>query len=422
MMNTELRILTKRNSLLFISFFSLYLGYMLGNRLLVCFGFGLLFLLFFAWHAAHNFFHEFKASRNHYPRTFEEAELRIAIRLVPGTKIPIYMLEVVDIFPPGDSWHVRALVPVRLDTSSGVELEYSAICTRRRGIYVLGPLEITAADPLGIHVRRMELPVITDLLVYPKAPVLSLYEVLGDGTLSHVGVETLLRPGHSEEFTSLREYHEGDNPRRIHWPSSARHERFFIKEFREEITTKVSLILDMHRLALSGLGDVTSIEYIIKAAAAVAQIAIDKSHLVQLFALSDKMQHVPPGGGTQHLITILDRLTLLRPRGDGHFEDGLEEVMPYLKSGSTAILIAAASNIHTEKITPIIRQLMNRRIKIMIILVDDRSFIKFWKDQEEHMKRATPIAELKEVLSREGCSLFLVAKGDDVALKLQMPV
>jgi uncharacterized protein (DUF58 family) len=154
----------------------------------------------------------------------------------------------------------------------------------------------------------------------------------------------------------------------------------------------------------------------------VAQIAIDKSHLVQLFALSDKMQHVPPEGGNQHLITILDRLTLLRPRGDGHFEDEMEEVMPHLKSGSTAILIAAASNIHTEKISPIIRQLMNRRIKIMIILVDDRSFIKFWKDQEEHMKRATPIAELKEVLSREGCSLFLVAKGDDVALKLQMPV
>jgi uncharacterized protein (DUF58 family) len=287
---------------------------------------------------------------------------------------------------------------------------------------VLGPLEITAADPLGIHVRKMELPVITDLLVYPKAPVLFLYEVLGDGTLSHVGVETLLRRGHSEEFTSLREYHEGDNPRRIHWPSSARHERFLIKEFREEITTEVSLILDMHRLALSGLGDVTSIEYIIKAAAAVAQIAIDKSHLVQLFALSDKMQHVPPEGGNQHLITIPDRLTLLRPRGDGHFEDGLEEVMPYLKSGSTAILIAAASNIHAEKISLIIRQLMNRRMKIMIILVDDRSFIKFWKDQEEHMKRATPIAALMEVLSREGCSLFLVSKGDDVALKLQMPV
>ena len=35
---------------------------------------------------------------------------------------------------------------------------------------------------------------------------------------------------------------------------------------------------------------------------------------------------------------------------------------------------------------------------------------------------ALPLAGLKEILSREGCGLFLLAKGDDVARKLQEQV
>lgn len=363
-----------------------------------------------------------KGERFHYPRTFEDTEMRITVRVSLDSSIPLYMLEIVDIFPAGDSWWIHALVPTKLDKTSAIELEYSAVCTRRRGFYVLGPLEVNAGDPLGIHQRKLDLPVFTNLLVYPKAPELGFFEVLGNGTLMQVGVETLLRPGQSEEFTSLREYHEGDNPRRIHWPSSARHERFLVKEFREEITTEISLILDMRRLALSGVGDITSVEYIIKAAAAVAQVSIEKGHLVQLYSLGGKIEHVPAGGGTQHLITILDRLTLLRPQGENLFHEELKNIAPLLKSGSTAVLIAAATDIQPANLSTILRSMMDRRIKIIVILIDDRTFIKFWKDQEGHRKRAIPLAELKDILSVEGCGLFLLAKGDDVSTKLQVPL
>ena len=43
-MNPEYRLLTKRNILLFFSLFNLSGGYMVGNRLMVCLGFALLFL------------------------------------------------------------------------------------------------------------------------------------------------------------------------------------------------------------------------------------------------------------------------------------------------------------------------------------------------------------------------------------------
>ena len=421
-MNPEFRILTKKNIILFYFFFSISLGYANGNRLLIALGFGLFILYLCARRSSEKIARCLKGERIHYPRTFEETQMRISIRLSQESTIPLYMPEITDIFPVSDSWWIHALVPTKLDNRSRIELEYSAVCTRRRGFYVLGPIEVNMSDPLGIHQRKVELPVFTNLLIYPKAPELGFFEVLGDGTLIQVGVETLLLPGHSEEFTSLREYHEGDNPRRIHWPSSARHERFLVKEFREEITTEVSLILDMRRLALSGVGDITSVEYIIKSAAAVAQVSIEKGHLVQLFSLGGKLEHVSVGGGTQHLITILDRLTLLRPQSENPFHEYLNNIAPQLRKGSTAVLIASATDIQPSNLSPVLRSMMERRIKIIAILIDDRTFIKFWKDQEAHRKRAIPLAELKEILSVEGCGLFLLSKGDDVPTKLQVPL
>ncbi len=411
----------KQSVLSFFCFFSLYAGYAAGNRLLVCFGFALLFLLFVAWHSAHNLFSDLSVKRIHYRRTFEGDELRITIRLDAKSRLPRYMLEVIDTFPPGDSYRIRSLVSERLNNRARIEVEYRAVCTRRRGVYVLGPLKLFGSDALGIFPRRIELPVLTDLLVYPQAPDLDYFEVLGDGTLSQVGLETLLSPGHSEEFTGLREYRRGDTPRRIHWPSSARHNRLLVKEFREDITTEVTLFLDMHRLTLSGIGNVTSVEYIIKAAAAVAKVAIEKSHLVQLFSLSEKVEHVPIGGGQQHLIMLLDRLTFLRARGEGSFEDALALYAPLLKYGSTAILIADATNIHPQRLSPILRQMTRRHIRVIVILIDDRSFIKVWKDQDFHRRHALPLGVLKRNLFEEGCGLFVIAKDDDISMKLQVP-
>lgn len=418
-METQFTFLSKRNVLVFFTFFSFYMGYALGNRLLVCFGCALLGLVVISGHSAHNFFRDFMARRIHYKRTFENDELRVKLQLSAGAAIPLYMLEIEDTFPAGDVFSVKSLIPRRLDSRSTTELEYVTVCTRKRGVYVLGPLKLNCSDPLGIHKRKIELPVLTDLLLYPQAPGLSFFEVLGDGTLSQVGIETLLRPGHSEEFIGLREYRRGDSPRRIHWRSSARHQELLVKEFKEDIVTEVSLFLDMRRLALSGIGDVTSVEYIIKAAAAVARIAIEKSHLVQAFILGNEVSHVPLGGGYQHLITLLDRFTFLRPKGEGMLEDDIAPCLPLLKSGSTVILIVSATNVHEELLLPLLRQLTDKGIKISIILIDDRSFIKVYQDQEEQRKKALPLLILEDMLLRESCALFLLSKGDDIAARLQ---
>ncbi len=414
-------VLTKRNCLLFLTTLALYAGYARGNNALFFLGELLLVILIITYVNSALLFQHLRVSRKHYPRTFEEQEISIALEFDTESPVPHYLIEVADRIPPSQHYKVHSIVPCRFDQTSLYQMEYKAKCVRKRGLYVLGPLELQCADPAGVFPRTLRIDAFTELLVYPQALDLKNFPVLGYGTLANVGTETTLDPGHSEEFMGLRDYQRGDSPRRIHWPSTARHNRLLVKEFQEDVVTEVTIFLDLYRLSLTGFGDVTSVEYLIKTAASVAKAAIEKSHLVQVFALGKQVNHVPLGGGMQHLITILDRMTLYKAEGEGSLEEIFSQKVRHLRRGSTVILIMSATNFSPPRLRPTLRYLVISRIKIIVVLIDDRSFLKIWEEQERLHMKAPSMAELKQLLVAEGCMVYTLAKRDKIEQRLGVP-
>jgi uncharacterized protein (DUF58 family) len=226
-------VLTKRNCLLFLTTLALYAGYARGNNALFFLGEMLLVILIITYVNSALLFQNLRVSRKHYPRTFEEQEISIALEFDTESAVPHYLIEVADRIPPSQHYKVHSIVPCRFDQTSLYQMEHKVKCVRKRGLYVLGPLELRCADPAGVFPRTLRIDAFTKLLVYPQALDLKNFPVLGYGTLANVGTETTLNPGHSEEFMGLRDYQRGDSPRRIHWPSTARHNRLLVKEFQE---------------------------------------------------------------------------------------------------------------------------------------------------------------------------------------------
>ncbi len=414
-------VLTKRNCLLFLTTLALYAGYARGNNALFFLGELLLVILIITYVNSALLFQHLRVSRKHYPRTFEEQAISIALEFHTESAVPHYLIEVADRIPPSQHYKVHSIVPCCFDRTNLYQMEYKVKCVRKRGLYILGPLELQCADPAGVFPRTLRIDVFTELLVYPQALDLKDFPVLGYGTLANVGTETTLNPGHSEEFMGLRDYQRGDSPRRIHWPSTARHNRLLVKEFQEDVVTEVTIFLDLYRLSLTGFGDVTSVEYLIKTAASVAKAAIEKSHLVQVFALGKQVNHVPLGGGMQHLITILDRMTFYKAEGEGSFEDIFSQKVRHLRRGSTVILIVSATNFSLARLRPTLRYLVISRIKIIVVLIDDRSFLKIWEEQERLHMKAPSLAELKQLLVAEGCTVYTLAKRDKIEQRLGVP-
>jgi uncharacterized protein (DUF58 family) len=413
--------LSKRNIFLFLIPFCLYAGYSLGNKSLFYLGELLLLVLVASYFYARSLFRNVTVERKHYPRSFEEQELAITLHLENRSRIPHFAVEVTDTIPPAPEYRLTTLLPGRFDSQHRYDLHLRTRCARKRGPYVLGPVRLSAADPLGIFPREKTAETFTDLLIYPQTLELADFPLLDRGVLANVGTETIVTPGRGEEFVQIREYQRGDSPRFIHWGSTARHAKLMVKEFQENVVTEVTLFLDLGRLSLTGLGDVTSVEYLIKAAASVAEAAIEKSHLVQVFAIGKTVEFIPLGGGTQHLINILDRMTFFRAEGEGNFAAQFARLVHVLRPGSTAVLFVSASPFDLDAIRPAIRHLVFERIKVIIVLIDDRSFLKLWKEQEALHARALPLDELTRALWNEGCTVYTIASKERIEQRLGVP-
>jgi uncharacterized protein (DUF58 family) len=285
-------------------------------------------------------------------------------------------------------------------------------------LYTLGPAVLEARDTLGLLRRTIIADEFTPLLVYPATIELEGKRLHGRGTQFHVGIETYRRPGQSEEFTGLREYHFGDGPNTIHWRSTARRGIPLVKEFREDLTTEVTLFLDMGRMGLGGLGDQTTIEYSIKAAASLARRAVERGFAVQLFAVGPEIEHIPPGRGSRHLLMVLDSLALLKVEGESRFHGALLEHSTNLRRGSTVVVLQSATTVDVAAVQQILQRLAHRRIHVQFVLVDDREFVKLYREQEDRHFKAPSIAVISASLLELGAEVSIIRKSSQPLVAL----
>lgn len=141
-----------------------------------------------------------------------------AIALVHATNLSRRTLGSVVIEQRVGPTPMRAVLP-RLHPGESSLRSYR-LPTTKRGVYDIGPVEVTRADPLGLcrTVQRLGQP--QRVAVHPR--VLSL-SALPTGTSRNLeGPSSDTSPQGSITFHRLREYVVGDDLRTVHWPSTAR--------------------------------------------------------------------------------------------------------------------------------------------------------------------------------------------------------
>ena len=351
-----------------------------------------------------------RVERDHHPRVFQGNSVAVSLRISGSERRTPELLLVEDSFPPSTTSRIRRLVEHPIGREFGVQFQYFGLCEHRRGLYILGPVRLQAADELGFFQRELFMEDFSELVIYPQAVDLHQLDLLGAGTLAHVGLETTRRTGASEEFLGVREYRPGDPISLVHWRSTAHHDRLMVKEFQEEMTTVVTFFLDVGRLGLVGVGDQTSVEYGIKCCASMAKRAVERGHQVGLFAVGATVEHLPPGGGTAHLLALLDRLAFVKPMGDSGFAAVVRDLAKGLPRGSTAVLVMGATTIDFDALAPGIALLIDRRILPVVVAIDDRAFIKIFQEQEERHYRALPLEDIVNLLRLMGARVHVVRR------------
>jgi uncharacterized protein (DUF58 family) len=219
-------------------------------------------------------------------------------------------LELVDTAPDaaGAAAPPRFLVAAR---ARGVDaaVQY-ALYPVRRGVHRIGPLVAYGTDPLGLAEFARTVPGTERLLVLPRTvPLHGVPHALGSSDGAHGAGAAGSGQGRSDVL--VRPYRSGDELRRVHWRSTARHDELMVRLEERPWRGGVTVLLDRRAGAHRGHGPGASLEWAVTFAASACVHLIDRGEPVGLVT-EDGAPAVSPGApsGTDG---VLDALATLRP-------------------------------------------------------------------------------------------------------------
>ena len=112
--------------------------------------------------------------------------------------------------------------------------------------------------------------------------------------------------GHGMEFSELRPYVEGDDPKLIDWNVFARTRTPFVKVFTEERELMVLLIVDLSGSLRFGSMNLTKAERVAEVAAVLALSASESNDRVGMLTFSDTVHnYIPPEKGRKHALGLV---------------------------------------------------------------------------------------------------------------------
>jgi uncharacterized protein (DUF58 family) len=177
----------------------------------------------------------------------------------------------------------------------------------RRGVYPLGTVTLSTGFPFGMFRKERDIEIPGEVIVWPRTDRPVRESSTGAGRAPRTGVNARGVAGTRGEYRSLRGYRVGDDPRDIHWKSSARLREPVIREYERDGAETRWICLD-----LRAEPDAAA-EAAVEVAASLAARSVAQQ---RPFALVAGAEVVMPGEGPGQLERVLDLLAHVDFRRD----------------------------------------------------------------------------------------------------------
>lgn len=145
--------------------------------------------------------------------------------------------------------------------------------------------------------------------------------------------------GSSIEFAQHRQYAPGDELRRLDWRVFARSDRLVVKEYVEETSLSLNLLLDASESMGFSSHAWSKLDYARWCAAALSHLVLSQRDTVGLVVFDDDWRaKVPPGNGAPQKLSIFRTLEETHAEGPTAAGSAIAKLAPRLKQrGLTAV-------------------------------------------------------------------------------------
>jgi uncharacterized repeat protein (TIGR01451 family) len=386
-------------------------GRMFGAQTLVQLGYALIVLVLIAVLVVRLGRHEISVVRELSPqrvRPGESVRATITLRNTGKGAAPLLLLE--DQVPKGMTGKARFAVH-GIERQGHRDTSYE-LRAHRRGRFEVGPLSISMIDPFGLARVRSRSRDTTAFIVHPRTEVLSLPSNPGDRR--SVSASTSRNPTgmRGEDFYTLREYVEGDDLRKIHWSSTAKRNRYMIKQEETPWHTRATIVLDDRLPAHEGQGSSASFDRAVEAAASLVELYHRSGYGYRLLGAVN--EGTPVGRGVDHRNRCLDLLALVQPASVQTTEDPLAMRLAGLDTRSAA---EAALLIVTGSFSPADARatgLAARRFRHATVLCYPSHRFSA-SSTKERWEAERPLVEAMKVLGRSGIAVAALGPDETIS-------
>ena len=288
--------------------------------------------------------------------------------------------------------------------SRGVDAWRYRTPTRRRGVYELGPVTVTARDPFGFFRFSRTFGRIETVLVYPNAPELPNFYI---PPANLPGEGRLRRRTHNvtPNVAGVRGYEPGDSYNRIHWRSTARTGELMVKLFELDPSSDIWIVLDLQRAVHVGIDeDDNTEEAAVSIAASIARYFISANRTIGLVEFGDDLRIDEPERGANQFTRMLESLALARASGDVPLSVLLTEESRRFGRHTTVVVVTPSTD---EEWPLTLMSLQSRGVKVAAVLLETETW-----------DAPTSSLDVYGTLAAGGIYTYTVKRSDDLTLVL----
>lgn len=201
-------------------------------------------------------------------------------------------------------WRMRVVVPGGGEAAA----EYT-VTPPARGPYQFEGINLRWSGPLGLVARQKRVHAPEVGRVFPRYVDYSRYVLESRLKIRREGPQRHRIAQRAEEFESLRDYVPGDDTRRIDWKATARRDHLIVRNYEEERSKDVMVLVDAGRMMAPEADRLTKLDRAINAALMLASVAAERKDKVGLLVFADEpVAFLPPAAGRDQVKRFLDAL------------------------------------------------------------------------------------------------------------------
>jgi uncharacterized protein (DUF58 family) len=218
-----------------------------------------------------------------------------------------------------------------------------AVSPPLRGRLPLGPSTVVVRDPFGLTTRHLPIGRHDDLLVVPRTwplePVRAHRAAAGGE-----GDQLFVIAARGDEDQTVREYRDGDDRRRIHWPATARTGDLMVRHEDRPGRRRAVVLLDTRASVFGGGGGVSSrFEWALSCATSIALHLLSEGYAVTLVTAAGTIGGLDPESDAD---AILGHGATVMPTS--HATLPLATAQARSLVGAAAVMVAVVGETHAD--------------------------------------------------------------------------